>query len=169
MDKSYDEPQYIDVDRIFPEGEQEKKLQVEIKKLCDSQPFAVLATQGKDITNASLISFAMSDDLKYIVFATPVNTTKYDFVFAQENVSVLVDDRSLQQDHINEISALTIVGKGKILLDGEEILRWSGRLIQKHPNLKTFVEAETTSLILIQVVKHLYVNKFQQMREWDPR
>ena len=87
----------------------------------------------------------MSDDLKYIVFATPVNTTKYDFIFAQENVSVLVDDRSLQQDHINDISALTIVGKGKILLDGEEILMWSGRLIQKHPNPAQGPAARPTS------------------------
>lgn len=115
MDKKYDEPQYIDVDRTSPEGIQAKDLKEEIKKLCDSQPFAVLATQGKDTTNASLISFMMSDDLKYMVFATPVNTTKYDFIVEQENVSVLVDDRSLQQDRINEISALTIVGKGKIL------------------------------------------------------
>ncbi len=168
MDKKYDEPQYIDVDRISPEGIQAKDLKEEIKKLCDSQPFAVLATQGKDTTNASLISFMMSDDLKYMVFATPVNTVKYDFIVAQENVSVLVDDRSLQQDRINEISALTIVGKGKILSKEEEILKWSEKLTKKHPNLKTFVEAKTTSLVLIEVVRHLYVNKFQQMREWDP-
>ena len=169
MDKKYDEPQYIDVDRNSPEGEQAKKLQEEIQKLCDSQPFAVLATQGKDLTNASLISFAMSDDLNYMVFATPVNTAKYDFIVAQENVSVLVDDRSLQQERINEISALTIIGKGKILLDENEILKWAELLIQKHPNLKTFVEAKTTSIVLVKVVRHLYVNKFQQMREWDPR
>ena len=49
MDKKYDEPQYIDVDRISPEGIQANDLKEEIKKLCDSQPFAVLATQGKDI------------------------------------------------------------------------------------------------------------------------
>lgn len=67
----------------------------------------------------------------------------------------------MQQDNINQISALTIIGKGEILSDEKEIIRWSGILTEKHPNLHAFVEAQTTAVILVQVARYLYVNKFQ--------
>ena len=58
MVKKYDEPLFIDVQKNSPEGEEAKVLEDDIRNLCESQPFAVLATQGKSISNASLISFA---------------------------------------------------------------------------------------------------------------
>ncbi|WP_028829268.1 pyridoxamine 5'-phosphate oxidase family protein [Proteocatella sphenisci] len=164
-----DEPLFLDVKKNSLKGEESIELVDDIRKLCESQPFAVLATQGKGITHASLISFSVSYDLKYIVFATPVNTGKFDFITAEENVSVLVDDRSLQQDSINQISALTIIGKGRVLSDQSDIVKWSEQLIKKHPNLNAFVKASTTSLILIEVEKHLYVKNFQEIKQWDPR
>lgn len=164
-----DEPLFLDVKKNSLKGEESIELVDDIRKLCESQPFAVLATQGKGITHASLISFSVSYDLKYIVFATPVNTGKFDFITAEENVSVLVDDRSLQQDSINQISALTIIGKGRALSDQSDIVKWSEQLIKKHPNLNAFVKASTTSLILIEVEKYLYVKNFQEIKQWDPR
>ncbi len=169
MDIKKEEPLYIDVQRNCPEGEEAKSLENDIRKLCESQPFAVLATQGKSITNTSLISFAVSSDLKNIVFATPIRTEKFDLISGEENVSILVDDRSLQQDKINEISALTIIGKGRILSEKSQIMKWGNLLTEKHSNLKPFVEAQTTSIILIQVVHYHFVKKFQEVSEWDPR
>ncbi len=133
----------------------------------EDQPFAVLATQGKGITDASLINFAKSDDLKYIVFATPINTSKFDFIASDENVAILVDDRSQQQDSINQISALSITGKARILHDVNEITEWAGLLIKKHPNLTAFVKAPTTVVILVEVAQFLYVSKFQEVWEYD--
>ena len=111
----------------------------------------------------------MSSDLKYIVFATPINTGKFKLIAAEENIAVLVDDRSSHKDSINEISALTIIGKGKILDDENEIYKWAKLLTEKHPNLNTFVKAQSTAIVLVDVEKYLYVKKFQEMREWDPR
>ena len=169
MVKKYDEPLFIDVQKNSPEGEEAKVLEDDIRNLCESQPFAVLATQGKSISNASLISFAISSDLKYIVFATPIKTGKFDLITEQENVSILVDDRSLQQDRINQISALTIIGKGKVLYDESDIVEWAELLTIKHPNLNSFVKSPTTSVIIVEVVRYLYVKKFQEVKEWDPR
>lgn len=168
MDKKYEKPLLVDVQKNYPEGEEAKALEDDIRELCKNQPFAVLATQGKGITNASLISFAVSHDLKSIVFATPINTAKFDLIACEEDVSILVDDRSLQQENINQISALTIVGKGSILSDEDEILKWSELLTEKHPNLKDFLKAATTSVIIIDVVNYHYVKKFQKVMEWDP-
>lgn len=169
MGKKYEEPLFIDVQRNAPVGDEASALENNIRRLCESQLFAVLATQGKGITNASLISFAVSPDLKYIVFATPIHTEKFDLISGDENVSILVDDRSLQQDNVNEISALTIIGKGKILSDENEISKWSSLLTEKHPYLKEFIKAPTTSVIIIEVVRYFNVNKFQKVSEWDPR
>lgn len=169
MSKKTEEPLYIELHKNSLKGENVIELQDDIRKLCESELFGVLATQGKGITHASLISFAISNDLRYIVFATPINTGKFNLIAAEENISVLVDDRSSHKDSINEISALTIIGKGKILADENEIYKWATLLIEKHPNLNTFVKAQSTAIILVDVEKYLYVKKFQEMTEWDPR
>jgi hypothetical protein len=168
MMKQYEEPLFIDVRKNFPEGEDARILEDVIRRFSEDQPFAVLATQGKSITNASLISFANTDDLKHIVFATPINTGKFDLITGDENVAILVDDRSQQQDSINQISALTITGKARILQEENEIISWAGLLTKKYPNLTAFVKAPTTAVILVEVVRFLYVNKFQEVWEYDP-
>lgn len=166
--KQYEEPLFIDVRKNCPEGEDARILEDVIRRLFEDQPFAVLATQGKGITNASLISFANTHDLKHIVFATPINTGKFDLITGDENVAILVDDRSQQQDSINQISALTITGKARILHDENEIISWAGLLMKKYPNLTAFVKAPTTAVILVEVVRFLYVSKFQEVSEYNP-
>jgi general stress protein 26 len=168
MMKQYEEPLFIDVNKNSPEGEDARILEDVIRRLLEEQPFAVLATQGKGITNASLISFAKTDDLKHIVFATPINSGKFDLIDGDENVSILVDDRSQQQDSINQISALTITGKARILRDKNEITNWAGLLTGKYPNLTAFVKAPNTAVILVEVVRFFYVSKFQEVQEFDP-
>jgi len=166
--KQYEEPIFIDVSKNSPDGGDARKLQDIIIRLLEEQPFAVLATQGKGITNASLISFAKTNDLKHIVFATPINSGKFELIDGDENISILVDDRSKQQNSINQISALTITGKARILQDENEIANWDGLLTEKYPNLTAFVKAPTTAVILVEVVRLLYVSKFQEVWEFDP-
>lgn len=166
--KQYEEPLFIDVRKNSPEGEDARIIEDVIRRLLEDQPFAVLATRGKGIVNASLISFAKTHDLKHIVFATPINSGKYDFIAGDENVAILVDDRSQQQDSINQVSALTITGKARILQDENEITDWAELLTKRHPNLTTFVKAQTTAVILVDVVRFLYVSKFQEVWEYNP-
>ena len=168
MVKENEEPIFIDVQYKNAKGNDERILEKEIRKLLEDQPFAVFATQGKDITDTSLISFAASYDLKHLVFATPVNTRKYDLVNSNGNVSILVDDRS-QQSSINLISALTISGRARILSNAAEILEWTGILTEKHPYLTAFVAAPTTAVILVDVTQFNFVKKFQEVWKWDPR
>lgn len=120
MGRKYEEPIYIDLHKNSTEGDEARELEDDIRRLCEGQPFAVVATQGKGITKASLISFAASPELNHIVFATPALTGKFDNIASEENMPVLLD-------------------------------------------------APTTSVILVEVVRYLYVKKFQEMREWYPR
>jgi hypothetical protein len=168
MKVQIERPLLIDVRQNVAEGEALKTLQRNIRALCGNQPFAVLATQGKDITDASLVTIAVSRDLKHIAFATPVGTGKYNLLAANENVSLLVDDRTLHLERLNRISALTVIGKARILSGEREIQKWSKLLTDKHPSLAEFVNAPTSAIILVKVTRYLYVKHFQDLWEWDP-
>lgn len=159
-------PHLIDVHQNTIESETLQQIQMDIRNLFKTQPFAVLATQGKDVTDASLVTIAVSEDLKHIVFATPVRTGKYDLIVANENVSMLMDDRTMHQDNINQISALTVFGKAKVLLDENEIRNWGKLLADRHPSLAEFAQAPTSAIVLIHVTKYLIVKHFQDIWEW---
>lgn len=166
MKKDYDEPRYIDIKR---EDKSNKKKAVElIKELCKEQLFGVLATQGQGECYNSLISFETSGDLSKIVFATPINTKKFDFIKQNDSVSILIDNRSSNPESINDIAAVTVMGRVKILKEKQEIDRWSKALVDKHNYLEKFIGAPTTAIILMEVSKYYYVSSFQEVVEWDP-
>ena len=163
---NYDEPKYIKKTKGIED--KEKPVRESIRELCESQSFAVLATQGKGQPYTSLIGFATSDDMKYVVFATPKQTRKYSLLEEDNRVSLMVDNRAQQPDSINFISALTITGKVRILDDAEEIEKWSGLLTEKHPYLSSFVRSSSTAVILVEVYRYYYVRRFQEVFEWIP-
>lgn len=163
---NYDEPKYIKVKKGIED--KEEPIQESIKELCENQSFAVLATQGNGQPYTSLIGFATSEDLKYVIFATPKQTRKYSLLEGDNRVSLLVDNRAQQPDSINFISALTITGSGRVLTDGEEIEKWSGLLIEKHPYLSSFVKSSSTAVIIVEVYRYFYVRRFQEVFEWIP-
>ena len=163
---NYDEPKYIRKTEGIEDKDQ--PIRESIKELCESQSFAVLATQGQGQPYTSLIGFATNDDMRYVVFATPKQTRKYSLLEEDNRVSLMVDNRAQQPDSINFISALTITGNGRILNDAEEIETWSGLLTEKHPYLSSFVRSSSTAVILVEVYRYYYVRRFQEVFEWIP-
>ena len=163
---NYDEPMYINVKKGIEDEKQ--SIQDSIKELCDCQSFAVLATQGGGQPYTSLIGFVTSEDLKYVVFATPRETRKYSLLEGDNRVALMVDNRGQQPDSINQISALTITGNTRILTDAEEIKKWSGLLTEKHPYLNSFVQSSSTAIVLVEVFRYFFVRRFQEVFEWIP-
>lgn len=169
MRKEYDEPMFIDVKKGTADSEHAKKsIRDGIMSLCEDQSFAVLATQGLGQPYATLIGFATSPDLKYVVFTTPKQTRKYSLIEGDKSVSLLVDNRAHQPDSINRISALTIMGTARILSEEGEITEWSGLFIDKHPYLANFVKSPSTAIVLVEVARYFYVSRFQEVFEWSP-
>lgn len=162
----YDEPMYIDVEKGTPN--EDESIEAEIRNLCEGQSFAVLATQGEGQPYASLIGFATSQDLKYLVFATPKETRKFSLLEKNNHVSFLLDNRSTQPDSINLVSALTVTGLVRVLSDKEEMEAWSKILVRKHPYLDSFVRSDTTAVVLAEVFRYFYVRRFQEVFEWMP-
>ena len=146
----------------------EQTLEEAIRELCEGESFAVLATQGSGQPYASLIGFATSKDLKHLVFATPKQTRKYALLEKNNQVALLVDNRSSQPDRINDLSALTITGTGKILSAQEDKNKWGELLTEKHPYLRDFLAASDTAVVVVEVHKYLYVRRFQEVSEWIP-
>jgi len=162
----YDEPMYINVEK----GTQEagESIESDIRNLCEEESFAVLATQGAGEPYTSLIGFAASRDLKYLVFATPRQTRKFTLLEENRNVSLLIDNRAHQLKSLNQISALTVTGQVIFTFDPEEIEKWRELLIQKHPYLDSFIRSETTALVVVEVFRYFYVRRFQEVFEWMP-
>jgi general stress protein 26 len=165
--KDYDEPLFIETVKSSCDQRYEEVLS-EIKTLCLEQPFAVLATQGKGQPYTSLISFAISDDLKKLFFSTPTKTRKYNLIINNSKVSVMIDNRSSQPESINMISGLTITGIARPLEDPEVIRFWSAKLLERHSYLEKFIKAPSSSLILIDTTRFFYVRRFQEVYQWAP-
>jgi nitroimidazol reductase NimA-like FMN-containing flavoprotein (pyridoxamine 5'-phosphate oxidase superfamily) len=168
MNRDYDEPMFIDL-ASCEKGCPEDQIEMEIRTLCLEQPFAVLATQGEGQPYTSLISFAVSDDLKHLAFSTPAQTRKYNLIIKNSKVSILVDNRSQQPESINLISGVTITGRARALTDTVEIDNWSRLLIEKHSYLQKFVKSPSSSLIVVDTVRFFYVRRFQEVYQWTPK
>jgi nitroimidazol reductase NimA-like FMN-containing flavoprotein (pyridoxamine 5'-phosphate oxidase superfamily) len=168
MKPNYDEPMCNSGSEEIYCSDDPIEVEDEIKHLVNSQSFAVLSTQGEGQPYASLISFAASNDLKYMIFATQTQTRKYGLLLKSDKIALMVDNRANSPPSINKISAVTVTGRSRILEDPTESEKWSKLLLEKHPYLKSFVKTPSTSLVLIKVYRYFYVRRFQEVSEWNP-
>jgi nitroimidazol reductase NimA-like FMN-containing flavoprotein (pyridoxamine 5'-phosphate oxidase superfamily) len=168
MKKRYDEP---DLGPHYPKGEptsrsEDASLSERIERLFRSQKYAVLATQGKEQPYASLVAFAVSDDLSQATFATPVTTRKYNLLVACDRVALFVDSRSEGDDDMMHIQAVTATGRARELERGPEWDSWFDLLIGRHPHLEAFVRSPTSALFRIDFVRFFHVTRFQEVHQW---
>ena len=143
-------------------------LQERIRRLTDSEPYAVLSTQGDGQPYASVVAFAMTADLRNAVFATPRVTRKYRLLTECDRVALLIDNRCRHPDRMMEIEAVTATGRAVQVSLGEDFTRWSGLLLAKHPPLRSFVTSPSVALFRIEIVRFFHVERFQEVREWRP-
>ncbi len=144
-------------------------IQDRIRQLVTEQDYAVLCTQGHSQPYGSLVAFAASDDLSTLVFSTPVTTRKYRLLTECDHVAMLIDSRSVCPDEMMDIEAVTGTGHAEIVKTGPEFDRWAGLLISRHPHLAAFVNAESSALVRVEVIRYFYVRRFQEVRQWVPR
>jgi hypothetical protein len=139
-----------------------------VRALLYDQPYAVLCTQGRCQPHGSLIAFAVTEDLRTMVFATPVATRKYRCLLECDRVAVVVDNRSTRTDDVMGIEALTALGQASRVAPGTKFDHLAALLIQRHPPLAEFIRAESSALFRVQITEYLYVSRFQDVRRWLP-
>ena len=125
-----------------------------LRQIMLTQSFAVLATSNNQQPYSNLVAFAVSDDLRYIIFATDKNTQKYRNILSNDRVALLIDNRSNSQSDLTNALAITIIGVADESGSGQsEILVKS--YLDWHPSLVTFIKKPNIALIGIKVTDYI--------------
>lgn len=125
-----------------------------IRSILSSQYLAVLASVEQERPYSNLVAYAETDDLKSIYFVTNKNTRKFLNLSANENVSMLIDDRQGKRPDFSRIRALTIIGSARQVKE-EEKAGPAAIYLKKHPGLAGFVSNEGSVLIRVAVASYI--------------
>jgi nitroimidazol reductase NimA-like FMN-containing flavoprotein (pyridoxamine 5'-phosphate oxidase superfamily) len=136
-----------------------------LQKLFSSQLLAVLGTQSQSGPYGNLVAFAVTDDLKTLLFATTRSTRKYDNLMGNPRVAMVMDNRSNDEEDFHEAVAVTATGSVKEL-DGVEKDKLQSIFLSKHPYLIDFVNAPTCALLKVEVETYYIVQQFQKVMEF---
>lgn len=144
--------------------EKRTDLRRKLKELFDKQRIGVLSTQKKNRPYASLVAFAVTDDLKSFVFATPRTTRKYSNIMASSRAALLIDNRSNRMSDFRRAMAVTVVGTVRELRKSRK-----SRLIQlytdKHSHLEDFIKSPTCAVLCLEAETLHIVDRFQHVVE----
>jgi uncharacterized pyridoxamine 5'-phosphate oxidase family protein len=140
-----------------------------LKRFNDTQSFGVLATNDKGQPYTSIISFAITPDLKKVIFATPRETLKFRNILNTKKVSILIDNRSNIRGKLMATEAITIIGEARHVLKGKSRNELATMFLKKHPDLEEFVQSDTTALIVVKIAHCIHVGKFQTISVWNCR
>ena len=136
-----------------------------LRVLNKTQMHAVLATDSDGQPYTSLIAYALTFDMKGIVFATPKSTRKYKNIFKNRRVSLLIDTRSNTEKDYMAAESITILGNAYPVRRGGKWSELANVLKKKHPRLSFFIESPETTLVYIEIIKCIHVTKFQNISE----
>jgi heme iron utilization protein len=120
-----------------------------IHEICSTQYFAVLCTEDNGQPYSNLVAFAVTDDLKYLVFITGRNTSKYRNIFKNQRVSLLIDNRTNNPTDIEEATAITVIGGAHEEAEGGSVFRTA--YLSRHPHLSQFASEADNTLIVVAV------------------
>ncbi|MBW2523074.1 MAG: pyridoxamine 5'-phosphate oxidase family protein [Deltaproteobacteria bacterium] len=139
-----------------------------LRRLLDSQRFAVLATQqqgGHPYT--SLLAFTVADDLATLTFCTLRTTRKFANLEAEPRVSLLIDDRDNAETDLQDAAAVTVLGEAEELT-GDAREREVDRFLGRHPAMADFIRSPGCALMRVAVRAYYLVTRFQNVIELYP-
>ena len=142
----------------------ESALRRELGTLFAEQRLAVLSTQHRGQPYSSLVAFAATDDIRYLVFATSRSTRKYHNFSRDSRVSLLIDNRSNRESDFHKAMAATAVGSAG------EVEEKNRRTIlelylARHPHLQEFAASPTCALVRVAIRTYYVVRTFQNVME----
>ena len=126
--------------------------------------FGVLATTGTDGPHTSLISLAFAADYTSLIFPTLSTTRKYMNLRADNRVSLLLDNRSVQTGS-DRLYAVTIQGTAHFI-DAGDRSAWNARLLSVHPGLSGFIKLTDTVLVKVMLEKVILVEGVEKVSEF---
>jgi hypothetical protein len=133
-----------------------------LRRIVRRARFAALATISPGGPHQSLVAFAISPDLREVVFATPRRTAKYANIIADPRVSILVSG-SERAKSVLGAEAIALEGRAIVVRRGKRRDGMIGLLLAIHPELEAFLAAPTTALVAIEVETGTHVEDFQRV------
>ncbi|MFO7836684.1 MAG: pyridoxamine 5'-phosphate oxidase family protein [Candidatus Thorarchaeota archaeon] len=138
-----------------------------LRNLFDSQLNAALATSKDDEPYCCLVSFLVSQDLRYLVFATKRARLKYKQMEANPSVALLIDNTTNQPDDVTEAISVSVVGTAEDIKRSER-LSYVDLLAERHPKLKEFLHSAGTAIIRVSIEKMYVVTNFESVEVVEP-
>ena len=124
-----------------------------LKEVVNSQYFAVLNSVGEEQPYSNLVSFVVTDDLKSLVFVTDRNTRKYRNIKENNNIAILIDNRTNQPSDVTRATAITVIGTAREELANKTNLQ--AIFLTRHPQLQKFVDNPDNALILVNIREYI--------------
>lgn len=142
----------------------QEQLYQTVSHLLNAQVQGVLATQHDRQPYTSLMAFAVTPDLRWVVFATYRATKKYANLLANPHASLLIDNRTNKSTDYHSTVAISVQGVVSEADDAKhnELLQL---YIRKHPQLSDFVNERDCVLLQLKVESFNVVSQFQNVAE----
>lgn len=136
-----------------------------LRELLGGQKLAVLSTHNGGQPYASLVAFALSDDLESLYFVTPRTTRKFSNLQRDCRMALLITSSSNKETDFHEAMAVTIVGSaGEI--SGPEKETALNRYLERHPYLEEFARSPTCAFVKVNARTYILVKNFQHVMEF---
>ena len=124
-----------------------------LKEVIGTQYFAVLNSLGDGLPYSNLVSFAISEDLRSLVFVTDRNTRKYRNIQENKNISLLIDNRTNQPSDVLQAIAVTVIGTAREETENRSSLQ--AVFLTRHPHLQQFVDNLNSAMIMVTVSEYI--------------
>jgi uncharacterized pyridoxamine 5'-phosphate oxidase family protein len=124
-----------------------------LREVIGTQYFAVLNSLGDGLPYSNLVSFAISEDLRSLVFVTDRNTRKYRNIQENKNISLLIDNRTNQPSDVSQAIAITVIGTAREETEKRSSLQ--AVFLTRHPHLQQFVDNPNNAMILVTVSEYI--------------
>ena len=142
-----------------------QRIEPVLRDLFASQKLAVLSTRdAAGHPYASLMAFAVTEDLRHLVCATHRATRKFANLTADPRVALLIDSRSNRDADIHRAVAVTVLGEVEEVKGSERDLLLQ-LYLARHPHLEEFVTSPSCALLRVSVASYYLVSHFQEVME----
>jgi len=136
-----------------------------LRELCAGQPLAVLATAAGSEPYTSLVTVAVTPDLRRLYFATLRATRKWANLAGNPQVSLLMDNRGNQVTDFSRAAAATIIGMAEELRE-PELEAGLAIFLHRHPHLTEFTGSPNCALFRVRIASIYLVTRFQNVTEF---
>ena len=142
---------------------EERELRTKVRTILGTQLYGVLSTQGEAGTpHASIIAFVTADALGSLVFATPRNTRKFNYLVARPEAAFFIDDRRSDPNELMQVTGIEVQGR-VTELTGDERATYRALYLARLPAMASFIDAPGSALMRMAVDRYDVVDHFQHV------